>query len=58
MREDDPDYQTFCTLADNLYHEYPLKYPVAGKDTDIKKILLKSYYMTAIILFIDQRICF
>lgn len=44
MREDDPDYQTFCTLADNLYHEYPLKYPVAGKDTDIKNITKELLY--------------
>lgn len=44
MREDDPDYQTFYTLADNLYHEYPLKYPVAGREEDIDKINKELLY--------------
>lgn len=44
MREDDPDYEVFYTLSNNLYKEYPLKYPVAGKDYDIKEINKELLY--------------
>ncbi len=44
MREDNPNYQILIQLNKNLYHDYPLKYPISGSVMDIKKITKEALY--------------